>query len=215
VPVVPGQPTDQHAALAPAELREQYGEPSPIALALIKDHLDEVHQRFIAASPFVCVATVDGDGAPTVSPKGDAPGFVTILDDHTLLLPDRPGNNKILTLSHAAADGRVALLFFVPGVREMLRVHGDAEVTQDPSLLELGRANSRLPPSALLVRVRTSYLHCGKAAIRSKLWDPDQHAEPGTIPTLGKVLAQQRLVESRDSDALDEIVEQTYRETLY
>ncbi|UGS38013.1 MSMEG_1061 family FMN-dependent PPOX-type flavoprotein [Capillimicrobium parvum] len=206
---------DQPTGLAADALREQYGEPSPIALALIKDHLDEVHRQFVAHSPLVCIATVDEEGAPTVSPKGDAPGFVTVLDERTLLLPDRPGNNKILTLSHAAADPRVALLFFVPGVREMLRVHGDAEVTQEPSLLEHGRANGRLPPSALLVRVRTAYLHCGKAAIRAKLWDPERHVEPGTLPSLGKVLTEQRLVETRDTEALDELVEQTYRQTLY
>jgi PPOX class probable FMN-dependent enzyme len=205
----------QPTGLGADELREQYGEPSALALALIKDHLDEVHQQYIAHSPLVCVSTVDADGAPTVSPKGDAPGFVTVLDRNTLLLPDRPGNNKILTLSHVAADPRVALLFFVPGVREMLRVHGDAEVTQEPTLLELCRAGGRLPPSALLVRVRTAYLHCGKAAIRSKVWDPERHVEPGTLPSLGTILAQQRLVEERDVAKLDEQIEQGYRQTLY
>jgi PPOX class probable FMN-dependent enzyme len=205
----------QPTGLAADALREQYGEPSPVALALIKDHLDEVHQQFIALSPFVCIATCDADGAPTVSPKGDAPGFVTVLDRATLLLPDRPGNNKILTLSHAASDPRVALLFFVPGVREMLRVHGDAEVTGEPTLLELGRAGGRLPPSALLIRVRTAYLHCGKAAIRSKMWDPDSRVEPDALPSLGTILTQQRLVDTSDVAALDEEIERGYRQTLY
>lgn len=201
--------------LAAGELRDQYGEPSPLALALIKDHLDEAHQRFIALSPLVCIATTDADGAPTVSPKGDAPGFVIVLDRTTLLLPDRPGNNKILTLSHAASDPRVALLFFVPGVREMLRVHGDAEVTREPTMLELGRAGGRLPPSALLIRVRTAYLHCGKAAIRSKLWDPDSRVEAGALPSLGQILTQQRLVEERDVAELDAQIEHGYQSTLY
>jgi PPOX class probable FMN-dependent enzyme len=206
---------DGHTTLTERDLREQYGEPDAVALALIKDHLDDYHRQFIAHSPFLCIATVDADGAPTVSPKGDAPGFVIVLDERTLLLPDRPGNNKLLTLSHVAADPHVALLFFVPGVREMLRVHGEAEVTRDPELLELGRANDRLPRSVVLIHVRTAFLHCGKAAIRSKLWDPSQHVAPGTLPTLGQVLRQQRLVDETDPAKIDGLIEQGYRETLY
>jgi PPOX class probable FMN-dependent enzyme len=195
-------------------LREQYGEPHPLALALERQALDAPQKAFIAAAPFLTIATCDEHGRPMVSPKGDAPGFVVILDDQTLLVPDRPGNNKIATLTNAAANSSVALLLFVPGMRETLRVEGSATVTLEPEHLELGRAGARLPPSALLIHVRRAYFHCGKALIRSKLWDPSRQRPPGSLPSLGQILSDQKLVDLSAADA-DAIVEGDYTDRLY
>jgi len=173
------------------DLRAHFGEPLDIAVACMKSSLDEYHRLFIENSPFMCLATASSDGQPNVSPKGDAPGFVKILDENTLVLPDRPGNNKVESFENMVENPKVALVFFVPGVRESLRVHGEARVVRDTNVLELGKVGRNLPPAATVIKVTSAYFHCGKALIRSKLWDQRSQSGKDKIPSFGEILKAQ------------------------
>ena len=195
-------------------LHEHYGEPVELAVACELDHLDEHHKKFIRRSPFVCISAAGADGQPSVSPKGDAPGFVEIIDDHTLLIPDRVGNNKVETFANIIDNPRVACIFFVPGLREMLRLWGEAEIIQDPAVLERGKVRGKLPEAALRIRVSKAYFHCGKALVRSKLWDPDGHVAPGEFPPFGQVLKDQARV-ADSAETLQAGMDELYAERLY
>lgn len=200
---------DDHAAL-----REHFGEPSPTATAVSMPFLDEHHQRFIRHSPFLCIASAAADGQPNVSPKGDGPGFVHILDDKTLVIPDRLGNNKIETFENIVHNPKLALVFFIPGVREMVRVQGTGEIVRDPATLELGRVGSSLPTAALVVHVTRAYLHCGKALVRSALWDPSRHVAPGVIPSFGQMIRDHAAL-STPAEEIQEDIEHMYQDELY
>ena len=198
----------------PQELREHFGEPLHIAVAVEKTQLDEHHRRFIEHSPFICLASAGDDGQPAVSPKGDTPGFVRILDDKTLLIPDRPGNNKVEGFGNIVENPKVSLIFFIPGIIETLRIHGNAEIVLDTDLLKLGMAGSKLPATATLVNVTRAYMHCGKALIRSKLWDSERHIAKGVIPPFGQVIKEQAGV-PKSRQEVQEIVDQEYQDNLY
>ena len=136
------------------DLRQLYGEPFPIAVKCTLPALDRHHRTFIAHSPFLCLASVSADGTVSVSPKGDQPGFVQVLDDHTLLLPDRPGNNQIQTLENLVENANVSLIFLAPGIEETLRVVGRASIETDPALLARFAVCGKSPKSAIRVTVR-------------------------------------------------------------
>jgi PPOX class probable FMN-dependent enzyme len=195
-------------------LHEHYGEPVELAVACELDHLDEHHKKFIRRSPFVCISAAGADGQPSVSPKGDAPGFVEIIDDHTLLIPDRVGNNKVETFANIIDNPRVACIFFVPGLREMLRLWGEAEIIQDPVVLERGKVRGKLPEAALRIRINKAYFHCGKALVRSRLWDPESHVAPGEFPPFGQVLKDQARV-ADSAEKLQAGMDELYTEQLY
>ncbi len=173
------------------DLRSLYPAPTALAVAKQLDRLDPHAIAFIARSPFLVMATADGTGACDASPRGDAPGFVVVRDAQRLLIPDRPGNNRVDSLSNLAANPRVGLLFFVPGVIETLRVNGRAAFTAEAEVLAALAVEGRSPRSALEVTVEEVFFHCGKALKRSALWDPARHAAPGEIPSLGRILADQ------------------------
>ena len=175
------------------ELRTIYGTPAAESLAVrcVLPHLDKHHRAFIALSPFIVIASADAQGLSDVSPRGDLPGFVAALDDRTLLLPDRPGNKKLETLSNILENPNVALIFFVPGRNDSLRVNGRARITTDPALLGPLAVQGKSPLSALIITVEQAWLHCAKALIRSRLWDPEAKVAPDALPTLGKMLADQ------------------------
>ena len=197
-----------------ADLEAMYGEPVAIAVAMKRPALDEHHRNFIAHSPFVCIAACDGTGAPSLSPKGDAPGFVQVADDTTLIIPDRPGNNQLATLHNIVANSKVALLFLIPGVRENLRVEGEARIVRDEEILASNTVSGKLPPSALVIKVKKAYIHCGKCVIRSKLWDPKQHVPKGTIAPLGKI-AKDEVETDITLSQMDGLVDELYRDKLY
>jgi PPOX class probable FMN-dependent enzyme len=205
----PSRTIDDHTAL-----REHFGAPSATAMAVSKPFLDEHHKHFIRHSPFLCIASAAADGQPNVSPKGDGPGFVHILDDNTLVIPDRLGNNKIETFENLVVNPKLALVFFIPGVREMVRVQGTGEIVRDPAILELGRVGSSLPTAALVVHVTRAYLHCGKALVRSALWDPSQHVAPEVIPPFGQMIKDQAALPT-PAEEIQEDIEHMYREELY
>ena len=153
--------------------------------------LDAHCMRFVALSPFVVLASTGADGTMDASPRGGAPGFVLAPDVHTLWLPDATGNNRLDTLENIVATGRLGLLFMVPGVDETLRVNGDARLSTEPGLLARFAEASKPPRLVVEVRVREAYLHCAKALMRSKLWDPARHPPRSALPTMGEMLKDQ------------------------
>ena len=169
-------------------LEKLYGAPAGAAVEKEIDYLHPHYQRLIAASPFFVLATGGADGMDA-SPRGDAPGFVVVADEKTLLIPDRRGNNRVDSLRNIIANPRVALLFLVPGVGETLRVNGRAEISTDPALLERFRVEGRLPRSVLVVRVDTVFFQCARAIFRAKLWDPERHVERSSLPSLGTIVS--------------------------
>jgi uncharacterized protein len=169
-------------------LEKLYGVPSGAAVQKEIDYLHPHYQRLIAASPFFVLATA-GPGGMDASPRGDAPGFVAVEDEKTLLIPDRRGNNRADSLRNIIANPRVALLFLIPGVGETLRVNGRAEIAADPALLERFGVGGKLPRSVLVVRVDTVFFQCARAIFRSKLWDLAQHVERRSLPSLGTIVS--------------------------
>jgi uncharacterized protein len=156
-----------------ARLREHIGAAAPITREKVKPALDADLRRFVEASPYVCVATVDRAGRCDVSPRGDEPGFVRILDDNMLALPERPGNRLADTLTNLLETPAIGMLFLVPGCPETLRVNGTAEIHDGPpELLESMAARGRVPKLAVVVHITDTYMHCGRAASRSRIWDP-------------------------------------------
>ncbi len=197
-------------------LREHYGKPLEMALALHKPALDALHRRFIAHSPFICLATADASGQPSVSPKGDAPGFVRVLDDRTLLIPDRPGNRKIRGLENMVQNDRIALIFMIPGVSETLRVEGRARITLDDKLLESGKVDGKNPPAAIVIEIDLVYIHCGKAMVRSRLWDEDSRVAPGTVPSLAEfIVTQDGASTDTGLEKIEALVDHVYKDELY
>jgi uncharacterized protein len=174
-------------------LRQIYPSPPANSLAIrcVLPRLDRHHCAFIALSPFLMVASVDRHGSPDVSPRGDRPGFVAVLDAQTLVIPDRPGNKKLLTLTNILAKPEVSLIFLVPGRTESVRVRGTAQLTTDPDLLASLAVDGKTPLSGLIVSVTRAWLHCGRALIRSRLWEPDAQVGRDALPSLGRMLSDQ------------------------
>jgi hypothetical protein len=195
-------------------LRRHYGEPLDVAVAIMKAELDAHHRRYIEHSPFVCIAAADAAGQPTVSPKGDAPGFVKVLDARTLVIPDRIGNNKVETLNQLVENPKLALLFMIPGCDETLRVQGEARICTDPAVLELCKVGAKLPPAALIVRITRAYFHCGKAMIRSNLWDEGSRIEPGVLPSFAQIVKDE-LATPLSVDDLQCQIDDAYANKLY
>lgn len=170
------------------DLRAVIGEPAALVAGKIADRINHLTRQFIERSPFVCVATARPDGGLDVSPRGDPAGFVRILDERTLLLPDRPGNKLADTLTNVLADPRIALLFLIPGVGDSFRVNGRAAVTDDAELLAASAVDGKAPALGLLVTVEEAYTQCSKALIRSDLWNPEKHVDRSELPSGGAIL---------------------------
>ena len=195
------------------ELRDLYGEPSDVVKRKGLTRLDTHCRNFIAHAPFLVIATADADAAADASPRGDGPGFVAVLDDRTLVIPDRPGNRRVDSMSNILENPNVGLIFFVPGMNETLRVNGTAVLTTDPALLEPLAVRGKLPQTGIVVTVEEAFLHCAKALIRSKLWDPAAQIDRKTFPTLGQMIADQ--VKGVEAGAADELIEESYQKRLY
>lgn len=199
-------------------LRAIYPATHEIAKQKCLSHLDRHARDFIARAPFLCIGTQTADGRADVSPRGDPPGFVKVLDDRTLLIPDRPGNNRLDTLSNIIASPAVGLLFIVPGFDDTLRVNGTARITRDPALLALMEVQGRLPLAAIAVTVEEVFLHCAKAFRRSRLWDPAQQQDRREMPSLVQIILDQTTGAPQDpaqQRVLDEGLEKAYRESMY
>ncbi len=189
------------------ELREIIGQPTEVVQAKLADRLNDLTRQFIERSPFACVATARPDGGMDVSPRGDGPGFARILDERTLLLPERPGNKMADTLVNLLHDPRIGILFLIPGIGDTFRVNGTAVITDDAELLAPSIAQGKVPKLGLLIAVREAYTQCAKALIRSQLWDPERHIERSELPSSGEILRSLRFpdldVERHDRERAD------------
>jgi len=170
-----------------AQLREIIGEPTALVVTKITDKLNDLTRQFIERSPFVCLGTASPDGGLDVSPRGDPAGFVRILDERTLLIPDRPGNRIADTLTNLLHDPHIALLFLIPGVGDTFRVNGTAEIIDDPDLLADSTVGGKPPRLGLLVAIEECYTQCPKAMIRSELWNPERHIDRSELPSGGAI----------------------------
>lgn len=177
-----------HQVSSVAEFRELRGDAHQMnydkSMTFIDDHIRD----FLKMSTFLTIASVNADGQMDVSPKGDPPGFVKVLDDHTLAIPDRPGNRRADTFTNVLENPSVALICLVPGMDETLRVNGKASVTTDPEILSTMEAKGHTPEVALIVDVEEAFLHCGKALKRGRVWDSDAQIDRSTYPKMGEVI---------------------------
>ena len=204
---------DPHRITSEERLRELIGSHTELVTQKLWRELDENCMGFIKRSPFLLLSTADAAGNQEVSPKGDGPGFVSIEDETTLLIPDRPGNKLIFGFTNILANPNVGLIFLVPGTPETLRLSGTAELTTDPEILERLSARGKTPIVAIRVKIKRVYYHCGKALIRSKLWQPDTWPERMKI-SFGKMLAAKTGGDNKMAEQIDERVEQEYRTNL-
>ena len=179
----------EHLVTTMEQLDALYGEKNPNSIAKEIDHLSDGYRKLIEAAPFVAIATGGPDGFDC-SPKGDAPGFVRVLDDKTLAIPDRPGNNRLDGFRNIMRDPRIALLFLIPGVGETFRVNGRASISIDPELMQSFAVNGKLPRSVLIVHIESAYFHCSKAIVRSRLWDEATKIDRRSLPSTGAILAE-------------------------
>ena len=195
------------------ELEALYSAPVPTAVTKEIDHLTELHRAYVEASPFVLVATSGVDGLDC-SPRGDPPGFVRVVDDRTLMMPDRRGNNRLDTLRNLVVDPRIGLLFLVPGVGVTLRVNGTAEISTDVELRESFTMGDKVPTTVIIVTTTSVYTQCPKALMRSHLWDPGRHRDPSELPSVGDIM---EVITSGvfDGKAYDDAYPERLRETIY
>jgi PPOX class probable FMN-dependent enzyme len=178
-----------HLITTVEQLEALYGPKNPASVVKEIDRLNPSYRKLIEAAPFVAIATGAPDGLDC-SPKGDAPGFVRILDDKTLAIPDRPGNNRIDGFRNILQDPRIALLFLIPGVGETFRVNGRASISIDPELMQSFAVNGKLPRSVLIVHIETAFFHCSKAVVRAKLWDERSKIDRNSLPSTGTIVAE-------------------------
>jgi PPOX class probable FMN-dependent enzyme len=198
--------------LASHDLAAIYPQPKPRVIAKARPSIDAHARRFIAMSPFCVLATSGADGSADASPRGGHPGFVRVGDPNLLLLPDRPGNNRIDSFRNIVdGSGSVHVLFFVPGIDETLRVGGRGTLTTDPGLLASMAEFGKLPRAILRIAVQEAYFHCGKALMRAKLWSHEGHVERATFPSISEVIHDQTSLGQPESQA---VVEARYRTEL-
>lgn len=195
------------------DLRATYAEPSEIALRKELGYIDPHARAFIARSPFAVIATADADGWPDASPRGDAPGFVAVVDEHRLHLPDRPGNNRLDSFENLIANPRIALLFLLPGRLETLRVNGTARLLTEPALLERHAVRGKPARAVVEITARSVYFQCGKALIRSALWRKEDWPSLEGLATFAEAISDQ--IKGLDHTATQARLEKAYRETLY
>jgi uncharacterized protein len=195
------------------QLRDIVPAPKPDAFSILKQQtqLDEHCRAVIAASPFMLLATAGRDGRCDVSPRGDGPGFVLVLDDHTIAIPDRPGNRRLDSLENIIENPHVGLIFLVPGMDETLRVNGPATIVQDPDLLARMPAGNKTPTLAIVVETEEVYFQCARALKRAQLWQPERWIDRAAIPTFGRILKDQIKPAGMTAEDLDCYLEEGNR----
>jgi uncharacterized protein len=211
---MPGGPF-RNVVASEHELRQLMGEPSDLARRKQIATLDAHGRAFIAHSPFLLMATADATGRCDVSPKGDAPGFVLVLDDRHLVIPDRPGNRRLDGMRNLIDNPHVGLIFLIPGREETLRVNGRAWVVRDAEILEQTAVGGKRPDLAIGVEVEEVFLHCAKAFKRSKLWRPAEWPDPASVPSMARMLHDQTRLAGVTVEELERTIEDGYRTRLY
>jgi PPOX class probable FMN-dependent enzyme len=200
------------------ELRAKLGDIGELAAGKSLSRLDKYARAYIARSPFLCIGTADASGRADVSPRGDPPGFVRIIDDVTLIIPDRPGNNRADTMLNIIANPDVGLLFMIPGIDDTVRVNGKAEIIDDPDALAPAAVNGKAPKLGIRIRVEEVFFHCAKAFRRSKLWDPATHEDRNFLPGLARIVMEQVRaceVAEAEAQAVEAEIQEQYRTRLY
>lgn len=208
----------EHVVTNEQSLRALFPPVHTLAKLKSLDVLDDHAQAFIRRTPFICIGTQGRDGTADVSPRGDPAGFVAILDQHTLAIPDRPGNNRLDTMSNIIANPNVGLLFIIPGFDDTLRVNGQARLVTDPDLLDQLSMHDRAPRLAIVIRVTEVFLHCAKAFRRSRLWDPAHFQDRAAMPSLMKILLDQTTGAPDDTATMrqmDDDLEKDYNSSMY
>ncbi|MCE7998642.1 MAG: pyridoxamine 5'-phosphate oxidase family protein [Rhodobiaceae bacterium] len=198
-----------------ADLREHYATPMAGTIDKQLDHVEKHCASFIRLSPFVCIGTSRDGALPDVSPKGGEPGFVKVQDPKTLLLPDWPGNNRLDTLTNVVSSGSVGLLFFIPGINDLLRVNGRAEVSVDPAHTGQFEMRGRNPRSVLVIHVEEAYLHCTKALVRSGLWDVEKQVERSVLPSTGEMYRDQLALDGVPAEVIDQALDESEKNDIY
>lgn len=205
-----------HDVSTVSDLRNRVGSALEVAANKEMPRLDAHCRHFISLSPILFISTTGADGRADVSPRGDPPGFIKILDDRTILLPDRPGNRRVDTMSNILGNpgSSVGLIFLVPGVDEVLRASGRASVTSDPALLQTMAVDGKVPKLAVKIVLDEVFFHCGKALKRARIWDPAMKIDRKSFPSMGQLIHDQRKPD-RPVEVLDAFVENNYRTELY
>ena len=196
------------------DLRRVYKPASENSLRKELKALDGHCVSFIGRSPFVLIGTSDGKGHADVTPKGDRPGFVAVLDSRTIAIPDRPGNNRLDTLENLLVEPSIGLLFLIPGMDETLRINGRARITADDGLRARFEVDGKLPQAVILVDVEAAYMHCAKAFMRSQLWHPETWPDRASLPTLGRILKDQ-LALDQSAEATDRWLDEAYAKSMW
>jgi uncharacterized protein len=197
------------------DLRDLLGQPSALVIKKQLPALDRHCRTFISLSPFMLLGTANAEGDCDVSPRGDAPGFVAVLDDKHIAIPDRPGNRRIDSLRNIVHNGKVGLLFMIPGVEETLRINGRACLTREPALLAQLTARGKVPTLAIGVEVEEAFLHCAKAFKRSQLWDNATWPERGVLPTLAEMVNDQVMIPDLSLPEIERGIAESYAKRLY
>lgn len=201
-----------HRVTSIEQLEQLYARPSANAVGKETPRINPAYRALLEAAPFVAVASV-GPGGMDCSPRGDAPGFVQILDERTIAIPDRRGNNRLDTLRNIVEDGRVALLFLIPGLDEALRINGRAHLSTDPSLLARSEVEGKRPVASMVVEIETLYFQCARALKRARLWAPEAQVDPTTLPSAGQLTRS--VMPSFDAEAYDAALQERQARTLY
>ena len=197
------------------QLTALIGTPSDFSLRKQLPRLDEHMRKFIAHSPFAVLSTHSADGRCDASPRGDAPGFVQVVDDHTLLIPDRLGNKRVDTYRNILQTGRIGLLFLVPGLGETLRINGRAILVTDPAWLTPLTVQGKCPKVAVAVEVEECFLQCAKAILRSQLWEPHDRPAPQTLPCAAEMLHDHVQMPEFNITQVQTLLDEAYRNKLY
>ena len=197
------------------QLRDLMGQASEGSIKKETTYLTDECIAYIERSPFMLLATSSTDGRCDVSPKGDPNGFVKVLDNRHLVIPDRPGNKRFDGLRNIVENPQIGLIFLVPGRHETLRVNGRASITNDPALLDSMAVQGKRPWFAIGVEVEECFLHCGKAFLRSKLWEPEAWPDLATVPSGGALLSGTRRGEGMTVDQIDKGLQEAYKVTMY
>ncbi len=211
---------DPHRIATATDLRRIFAQADGLAAKKSLPTLDRHARDYIARSPFLCIATSGHGGRADVSPRGDQPGFVQVLDDRSIAIPDRPGNNRLDTMENILVNPNVGLIFMIPGFEDTLRINGKATITADPAILERATVDRKQPKVAIRVAVEESFFHCAKAFRRSRLWQADAQVERTVMPTLARMILEQTAAAEappREEEvvACDVAIEQDYKTQLY
>ena len=210
---------DPHRIATADDLRRLFVRAEGLAAKKTLPALDRHARDYIARSPFLCIATTGHGGRADVSPRGDQPGFVQVLDDRSIAIPDRPGNNRLDTMENILVNSNVGLIFMIPGFEDTLRINGKATITADPAILERATVDRKQPKVAIRVAVEESFFHCAKAFRRSRLWQADAQVDRTVMPTLARIILEQTAISAppREEEvvACDVAIEQDYKTQLY